>query len=283
MEIITTVSAMVSLRDHLSRPIGLVPTMGYLHNGHLALVRLAKMQTHTTLVTIFVNPTQFGPNEDLANYPRDMEKDLSLLRQEGVDIVFAPEVNDIYPPDFSSYIDVEGLTNRLEGAHRPGHFRGVATIVTKLFTIIRPDRSYFGQKDGQQAMVIKRITQDLNLGTEIVVVPTVRESDGLAMSSRNIYLTAAERRAAPVLYRSLMHVYQMWQSGIRSADKLRGEVRSMVGKEPLANLEYVSVANAETLEELNTVDHQAIVSIAVRFGQARLIDNVILNSMELTS
>ncbi|MEE2701020.1 MAG: pantoate--beta-alanine ligase [Chloroflexota bacterium] len=283
MEIITTVSAMVSLRDHLPRPIGLVPTMGYLHNGHLALVRLAKTQTHTTLVTIFVNPTQFGPNEDLANYPRDMEKDLSLLRQEGVDIVFAPEVDDIYPPDFSSYIDVEGLTDRLEGARRPGHFRGVATIVTKLFTIIRPDRSYFGQKDGQQAMVIKRLTQDLHLGTEIVVVPTVRESDGLAMSSRNIYLTAAERRAAPVLYRSLMRVYQMWQSGTRSADKLRREARNMVGKEPLAKLEYVSVADAETLEELNTVNHQAIVSIAVRFGHARLIDNVMLNSMELTS
>lgn len=283
MEIITTISAMVSLRDRLSRPIGLVPTMGSLHQGHLALVRLAQAQTHTTLVAVFVNPTQFGPNEDLANYPRDIEKDLSLLRQEGVDIVFTPEVDDIYPPDFSTYIDVEGLTNRLEGAHRPGHFRGVATIVTKLFAIIRPDRAYFGQKDGQQAMVIKRLTQDLNLGTQIVVVPTVRESDGLAMSSRNVYLTRAERRAAPVLYHSLMHAYQIWQSGIRSADKLREEVRSMVSKEPLARLEYVSVADAETLEELNTVNHQAMVSIAVRFGKARLIDNVMLNSMELTS
>ncbi|MFC1935409.1 pantoate--beta-alanine ligase [Chloroflexota bacterium] len=274
MDVVTTVADMVAARERVERPLGLVPTMGYLHAGHLALVKRARRENRTVVVSVFVNPTQFGPNEDLGNYPRDMERDICLLREEHVDTVFIPSQEEMYPPGCSTYVEVEGMTARLEEERRPGHFRGVATVVTKLLAIVRPDRSYFGQKDGQQVVVIKRLNRDLNLGSQIVVVPTVREPDGLAMSSRNVYLTEEERRAAPVLYRALCHARELWEQGQRDAAALRREMVCIINAEPLAQLEYVSIADATTLEELGWVDCAAMVSLAVRFGKARLIDNI---------
>ena len=276
MNVITTVADMVKAQDQAKRPLGLVPTMGYLHEGHMTLVRRARQETSTVAVSIFVNPTQFGPGEDFARYPRDMHRDLEMLRGEGVDIVFAPTVEEMYPSGHSTYVDVEKITTRLEGERRPGHFRGVATVVAKLFTIVRPNRSYFGQKDGQQVAVIKRLNQDLNLGTEIIVVPTVREPDGLAMSSRNVYLTPEERHAAPVLYRSLCQVRQLWEQGQRDAEALRQEMVRIITDEPLAHIDYVSIADAQTLEELKQVNGPAMVSLAVRFGKTHIIDNITL-------
>ena len=274
MELLTTVRQMVQAREAAPRPLGLVPTMGYLHAGHLALVKRAKEESATVVVSIFVNPTQFGPTEDLATYPRDMERDLALLEQERVDIVFAPPVEEMYPAGYSTYVEVEGITSRLEGKRRPEHFRGVATVVAKLFTIVRPDRSYFGQKDGQQLLVVRRLADDLNLCTEVVAVPTVREPDGLALSSRNMYLSEQERNAALVLSRALRRVEELWRGGERDGEALRHEMRGMVQAEPLAELDYVSVADMATLEELGTVDRPAMASLAVRIGKARLIDNV---------
>ena len=276
MDVVTTIADMVAAREQAERPLGLVPTMGYLHDGHLALVKRARQDNRTVVVSIFVNPAQFGPSEDFAAYPRDMERDLGLLRKEGVDVVFAPPEEEVYPPGYSTYVDVQGVSERLEGEQRPGHFRGVATVVTKLLTIVRPDRSYFGQKDGQQAAVIKHLNQDLNLGSEIVVVPTVREPDGLALSSRNVYLTEEERRAASVLYRSLCRVRELWEQGQRDAAALRQEVVRIITAEPLVQLEYVSIADATTLEELERVERPAMVLVATRFGKARLIDNIII-------
>ena len=282
MRIITTVANMVAAREQAERPLGLVPTMGYLHAGHLALATQARQENRTVVVSIFVNPTQFGPAEDFASYPRDLEQDLGLLRKEGVDMVFAPTEDEVYPSGYATYVEVQGVAARLEGERRPGHFRGVATVVTKLLTIVRPDRAYFGQKDGQQAVVVKQLNRDLNLGSEIVVVPTVREPDGLALSSRNSYLTEEERRAGLVLYRSLCRVRELWQQGQRDADTLRREMARIISAEPVAQLDYVSIADAATLEELELVDRAAMVSVAVRFGKARLIDNVLLEEGEGT-
>ena len=217
-----------------------------------------------------------GPSEDFDAYPRDVERDLGLLKERGVQLVFAPSDEEMYPSGFSSYVDVHGIPDRLEGKRRPGHFTGVATVVTKLLTIVRPDRSYFGQKDGQQAAVVRRLNRDLNLGVDIVVVPTVREPDGLAMSSRNVYLTEVERRAAPVLYRALSHVSDLWKQGRRDAETLRRETERMIGSEPLARLDYVSVADPDSLEELDVADVPALVSVAAWFGKTRLIDNVLI-------
>ncbi len=274
MQVITTVSEMVAARNVLPRPLGLVPTMGYLHEGHMTLARWAKRDCRSIVASIFVNPTQFGPGEDFTAYPRDVERDLAMLRKEGVDVVFAPTVEEMYPQGFSTYVNVEKVTEVLEGARRPGHFRGVATVVTKLFTVVRPDRSYFGQKDGQQVAVIKRLTADLALGTEVVVVPTVREADGLAMSSRNVYLTPAERAAAPVLYRAMCRARDLHVQGVRNAKTLRAEMERMINAEPLGKLDYISIADAETLQELETVERPAMISLACRFGRARLIDNI---------
>jgi pantoate--beta-alanine ligase len=251
--------------------------MGALHEGHLALVKRARRENRTLAVSIFVNPTQFGAQEDLSSYPLDLDRDLELLRREDADLVFMPGVAEMYPPGFDTWVDAGSLAGKLEGVHRPGHFRGVATVVTKLFNVVRPDRAYFGQKDGQQSVVVRRLVRDLALGLEIVVVPTVREADGLALSSRNVYLTPEQRKAAPVIYRSLGCAGQLWKQGVRDADRLRREVRSVLEGEPLIErIDYVSVADTESLEELDTVDGRAMVSVAVQLGIPRLIDNVIL-------
>jgi pantoate--beta-alanine ligase len=256
--------------------IGLVPTMGALHEGHLSLVRRARADNDTVVVSIFVNPTQFGPSEDYARYPRDPDRDLALLRDLGTDVVFMPPVEEMYPEGFDTYVQVEKLSQVLEGASRPGHFRGVATVVTKLFNIVQPHRAYFGQKDAQQLAVIRRLTRDLDLPVEVVGLPTVREPDGLAMSSRNAYLSPEERKAAPVLYRSLEAAQELWRSGVRDVSLIRQRMNEVLAAEPLARVDYVSVADAETLEELETVDRPALVSLAVRIGGTRLIDNVTL-------
>jgi len=276
MQVVETIGEIRELRRQLSGSVGFVPTMGYLHQGHLALVRRAREENRTVVVSIFVNPTQFGPREDFGAYPRDLNRDLKLLEEGGADIVFVPSSEEMYPLDFSTWVDVEKVTERLEGAIRPGHFRGVATVVAKLFNIVQPTKAYFGQKDAQQAVVIKRMVADLNMDLEIAVVPTVRESDGLAMSSRNTYLNPEERQAATVLFKALSLAKQLWQGGEKDTSKIRQRMASLIQKEPLAKIDYVSVADAETLEELETIDRPAVASLAVRIGKTRLIDNVIL-------
>lgn len=281
MIVIETALGIAQACAESSRPLGLVPTMGALHDGHLALVKRARQENQTVVATIFVNPTQFGPQEDLAAYPRDRERDLGLFRQQGVDLVFTPAVDEIYPSGFDTWVDVGALGDRLEGARRPGHFRGVATVVTKLFTLARPDRAYFGQKDGQQLAVIRRLTRDLNLGLEIVAVPTVRDPDGLAQSSRNAYLTPSQREAAPVVYRALRRAEELWNNGVIDAGQLRAEVKAVLEAEPLVeSIDYVSVASGESLEELDQLPRsgqiRTMVSVAVMMGRTRLIDNVIL-------
>ncbi len=262
------------------RPLGLVPTMGALHEGHLALVRRAREENATVAASIFVNPTQFGPQEDLATYPRDMERDLALLEAEGVDLAYTPTPEEVYPPGFDTWIDPGALAERLEGAARPGHFRGVATVVTKLLNVITPDRAYFGQKDGQQLAVIRQLVRDLNLGVEIVSVPTVRDADGLALSSRNAYLTPEQRAAAPVIYQALSEARDLWQGGERNAEALRSAARRILEAELLVeDIDYVSVAEASSLVELERVDGPAMISTAVRIGQTRLIDNVVVGSV----
>jgi pantoate--beta-alanine ligase len=278
MRIITSVADMRRARRESAGSVGLVPTMGALHEGHLSLVRHARAHDDTVVASIFVNPTQFGPGEDYARYPRDPDRDLALLRDLGTDFVFMPPAEDVYPEGFDTYVQVEKLTQRLEGAHRPGHFRGVATVVTKLFNVVQPHRAYFGQKDAQQLAVIRRLTRDLDLPVEVVGLPTVREPDGLAMSSRNTYLSAKERQAAVVLHRSLEAAQELWRSGVHDASRIRGRMNEVLAAEPLARIDYVSVAEAEALEELETVDREALVSLAVRFGSTRLIDNVMLIS-----
>ena len=274
MQVVGTIPEIRTLRQQLSGSVGFVPTMGYLHEGHLALVKQARIENSAVIVSIYVNPTQFGPREDFGAYPRELNRDLESLQKEGVDIVFVPSDDEMYPPEFSSWVDVEKVTGRLEGASRPGHFRGVATVVAKLFNIVQPTRAYFGQKDAQQAAVIKRMVADLNLGMEIVVVSTVRESDGLAMSSRNVYLSPEERQAATILFRALTLARQLRQGGEKDAEKIRRQMTSLIKKEPLARIDYVSIADAETLEELNSVNRPALASLAVRIGKTRLIDNI---------
>ena len=274
MQVVKTIPEIRALRQQVKGAVGFVPTMGFLHEGHLALVKRAKAENSTTIASIYVNPTQFGPREDFGAYPRDLDRDLDLLRKEGTDIVFIPSDDEMYPPEFSSWVDVEKVTEGLEGASRPGHFRGVATVVAKLFNIVQPTRAYFGQKDAQQVAVIKRMVADLNMGIEIVVVPTVRESDGLAMSSRNSYLNPKERQAATILFKALTLAQQLSRGGEKDAEKIRREMTTLIQKEPLAAIDYVSIADAETLEELNLLDRPAVASLAVRMGKTRLIDNM---------
>jgi pantoate--beta-alanine ligase len=276
MEVIKTIAEMRQLRPKLPEPLGLVATMGYLHQGHLALVRQARADNASVVVSIFVNPTQFGTGEDFDRYPRNLERDLSLLQKEGVDAVFAPATVEIYPPRFSSRVEVNNIARRLEGASRPGHFKGVSTVVAKLFNIIQPTRAYFGQKDAQQAIVIKKMVAELNMNLKVITLPTVREPDGLAISSRNSYLNPRERQTALVLYQSLMLAKKLWQRGEKDAEKLRQEMVRLIRKEPLAAIDYVSIADTETLEELEEIKPPALVSLAVKIGETRLIDNVVL-------
>jgi len=264
------------VRNSLSGTFGLVPTMGALHEGHLALVRRARAECDHVGVSLFVNATQFGPNEDLSQYPRPLERDLQLLDSLGVDVAWTPATDTVYPPNFQTWVTVEEVIKPLEGKARPGHFRGVATVVAKLFNAFMPDRAYFGQKDAQQVVVIKQMARDLNFPVEVVVCPTVREPDGLALSSRNVYLNPEERQAATVLYRALSAAKRDFESGQRDAEILRARMSSTIAAEPLAREEYVSVADPETLAELETIEQGALLSIAVRIGKTRLIDNFLL-------
>jgi len=257
------------------RSIGFVPTMGALHEGHLSLVRVSKAENDITVVSIFVNPMQFGPSEDYNQYPRDIEGDLEKLEKEGVDVLFLPDKGHIYPEDFSTTVEVSGLSERLCGAFRPGHFRGVATVVTKLFNIVSPKRAYFGQKDYQQTVIIKRLVTDLNMDIDIVVCPTIREEDGLAMSSRNLYLNERERAAAPVLYRALREGYKAIKSGIIETEKIKRLMLQVIESEPLVSeVQYLSIYDPESLEELDRVDNEAIIAGAIKIGNTRLIDNI---------
>ena len=278
MQTLTTNTATTQFVRSCPRPLGLVPTMGALHEGHLALVRRARVENATVAVSIFVNPTQFGPQEDLASYPRDLERDFALLEAEGVDLVYAPTPEEVYPPGFDTWVEPGALAERLEGAVRPGHFRGVATVVTKLFNVVTPDHAYFGQKDGQQLAVIRQLVRDLDMGMEIVAVPTVRDADGLALSSRNTYLTPEQRAAAAVIYRALSEAWDLWLHGEKDADVLRMAAMSTLKAEPLIeDVDYLSVADASSLVELERVDGPAMISTAVRMGKTRLIDNVVVN------
>jgi len=276
MKVIEAIDDMKRLRQQLAKSVGFVPTMGYFHEGHLTLVRQARAENSSVVVSIFVNPTQFGPQENFNSYPRDTQRDLAMLEKEQVDIVFMPSVAEMYPPQFSSWVEVGKVTEKLEGASRPGHFRGVTTVVAKLFNIVQPTKAYFGQKDAQQLVVIKKMVADLNMNLEIVAVPTVREPDGLAMSSRNTYLNPQERQAAVVLYQALSLAQQLWSQGEKDAQTIRQQMTALIERQPLADIDYISVADAETLDELDKVTSSALVSLAARIGKTRLIDNVVV-------
>ena len=277
MEICTTISEVrQALKGMEHPPVGAVLTMGALHDGHLALVRRAREECSTVVASIYVNPTQFGDQTDLAAYPSGIQEDLRVLREEGVDLVFMPTDSEMYPPGFDTWVEPGKVAEQSEGVHRPGHFRGVCTVVLKLFNTLRPDRSYFGQKDAQQIMVIRHMVEDLALSVDIIAVPTVRERDGLALSSRNTHLSYAERQAAPVLYRALCLARELSLRGQRDADTVREAMRECLVGEALASIDYVSVADAETLEELTGIDRPALASLAVTIGETRLIDSVLL-------
>lgn len=278
MEIVNSAKEMQRLSEGYrlrGKEIGFVPTMGYLHEGHLSLVRQAKRDNDVVFVSIFVNPLQFAPNEDYESYPRDIERDERLLKDEGVDVLFYPTVEDMYPDGFQTYVEVQNLTKVLEGKSRPTHFRGVTTVVLKLFNITKPHRAYFGKKDAQQLIVIRRMVHDLNLDVEIVGMPIVRESDGLAMSSRNKYLNKEEREQAVCLYRALERAEELIGSGVLDADRIKREMESVIKGYPLAEIDYISVNRISDLEELKTVEKgNTLVSLAVRIGKTRLIDNM---------
>ncbi len=276
MKVVETIAGLKSSRLKLPEPVGFVPTMGYLHEGHLALVRKARAENPSVIVSIFVNPTQFGPSEDFNKYPRDPQRDLALLGKEGTDLVFMPSAEEMYPPNFKGWVEVGKIAERLEGASRPGHFRGVATVVARLFDIVQPDRAYFGQKDAQQLLVIKQMVADLNLSLEIVAMPTVREADGLAMSSRNTYLNPKERKQAAVLYQALNLAQKLYSDGERDAQTIRRQMTELIQKQPLADIDYISIADAKTLDELDEVRPPALVSMAVKIGRTRLIDNDVI-------
>jgi pantoate--beta-alanine ligase len=285
MEIINRRQRMSSvarkIRREQDRTVGLVPTMGALHEGHLSLVREARRMCDVVVVSVFVNPTQFGPGEDFEHYPRDLTKDTALLTDYNVDYIFAPPVEEIYPKGFATYVNVEGLSEPLEGASRPGHFRGVATVVTILLNTIRPDFAFFGQKDAQQALVIRRLVKDLAFDAEIVILPIVREDSGLAISSRNLYLTADEQESATILHKALKQAKQAFKDGERNASRITDLIRQTVESEPRARLDYVTIADAETLEKLDRVDDRpTLIALAAYVGKTRLIDNTILNKVK---
>jgi pantoate--beta-alanine ligase len=276
MMLAATLEELRSTRLLLDGPVGFVPTMGFLHAGHISLVRRAREECKSVAVSIFVNPTQFGPNEDFSKYPRDLDRDLRLLEEAGADLVWTPTPEVMYPPGFQTWVEVQEMTRPLEGAMRPGHFRGVTTVVAKLFNAVQPTKAYFGQKDAQQAAVVRQMVRDLNFPIEIVVCPTVREPDGLAMSSRNVYLDAEQRKAATVLYRALSAAKDEFEKGERNAEKLRQTMKKVIADEPLAQMQYVSCADYDTLQELDEVAGKALLSMAVFIGKTRLIDNFVL-------
>ena len=255
--------------------VGLVPTMGYLHEGHLSLIRRAREECEHVVVTIFVNPTQFGPREDLSRYPRDLDRDMKLI-EAYTDLLWTPTAEMMYPQGYQTWVEVEAMTRPLEGAMRPGHFRGVTTVVAKLFNAVQPHKAYFGQKDAQQAAVLRQMVRDLNFPLEMVICPTAREPDGLAMSSRNVYLDPEQRKAATVLYRSLSAAKELYESGERDAEKVRAKMKEVLASEPLAEPQYVSCADYDTLQELDEIHGKALLSMAVFFGKTRLIDNFVL-------
>lgn len=281
MEIINRRQRMSSVARKIrreDRTIGLVPTMGALHEGHLSLVREARRMCDVVVVSIFVNPAQFGPGEDYEKYPRDLTNDTKLLTDYNVDYIFAPTADEMYPKGFATYVTVEGLSEQLEGSSRPGHFRGVATVVTILLNTVRPDFAFFGQKDAQQSLIIRRLVKDLAFDTEMVILPTVREDSGLAISSRNLYLTADDQTAAAVIHKALARAKTAYKDGERSAARLEILVRSTIEIEPRARVDYVTVVDAETLAHLDKLDERPImIGVAVFIGKTRLIDNTILN------
>ena len=277
MQVVASKDEMRRACRESARPLGLVPTMGALHDGHLSLVDRARADCASVAVSIFVNPTQFGEGEDFDKYPRDLDGDLEMLRLRGVDSVFVPNVAEVYPPGFDTWVDVGPIADRLEGVARPGHFRGVATVVAKLFGIVQPERAYFGQKDGQQTVVVRKLARDLDMGIEVVVLPTMREADGLAMSSRNIRLNPEQRRAAPVVYRALSAGRAVWEQGETNAAEIHSAAQRELDSEPLlGSVDYVSLADQETLEEVEQATPGAMLSVAAHLGPVRLIDNVIL-------
>lgn len=259
--------------------IGFVPTMGYLHEGHLSLIRKARVDTDCVVVSIFVNPIQFGPKEDFKRYPRDLDRDLKLCRTNGVDIVFTPESKSMFPEDFLTYVNVEGLSDVLCGSSRPGHFKGVATVVAKLFNIVKPNTAYFGQKDAQQAVVVERMVKDLNMPLKIKVMPTVREKDGLAMSSRNSYLKPEERKKARSLYKSLKLAEELYKKGERNPEIIITKMRSLILRHIGANIDYISIVDIKTLKGIDRISGDALVAVAAWAGKTRLIDNVVLKEV----
>jgi len=275
--VVKSIMELHKARQMLTGPVGLVPTMGYLHDGHMSLVTRAFQECNAVVATIFVNPAQFGPGEDFEKYPRDEKRDLKMLEAANVDLVFMPDSTVMYPEGFDSWVEVGRLTEVLEGEYRPGHFRGVATVVLKLFNQVLPDYAYFGEKDAQQVRVIKRMVEDLDVPTHVVSVPTVREEDGLAISSRNVYLSPEERKSAVCIYEGLSAIQQKFQAGVRDVVTLTKVFRSRIAVEKLAELEYISFADDKTLLELVQVEGPAVVSTAVRFGTTRLIDNIVLD------
>jgi pantoate--beta-alanine ligase len=276
MEIIETIAEMKKYRHHVAGSIGLVPTMGYLHEGHISHILHSKKENAVTGASIFVNPTQFGPNEDFERYPRDYPRDFAMLEKAGADFVFLPPPAEMYPQGYNSWVEVLAVTAVLEGAIRPGHFKGVATVVTKLFNIVEPTRAYFGQKDAQQCVVVKKMVKDLNMNVEVIIGPTLREPDGLAMSSRNIYLSVEERAQAPVLNRALVVAQKMWNEGERDTAVIRQAMENLIKQKPLGKIEYISIADAVSLQELKKAEKPLVISMAVKFGKTRLIDNLLL-------
>jgi pantoate--beta-alanine ligase len=280
MKIIHKIKDMMSLSDDFRKQnkiIGFVPTMGYLHEGHLSLIRRAKQECDITVVSIFVNPIQFGKNEDFDRYPRDLQRDLDMMKDLNVDVVFNPSSEEMYPKGYSTFVDIESnITKTLCGKSRPGHFKGVATVVTKLFNIITPHKAYFGQKDAQQCVVIKKMVNDLNMKVDIVVCPTVREKDGLAMSSRNTYLSGRERRIAPVLYKTLQMAQRMIELGEKDSKKILKEMSKKINKYRSIKIDYISIVDPETLEDIEIISGKVLIALAVKIGKTRLIDNIII-------
>ena len=280
MEIVTTIEQCIQYLEGCARPLGLVPTMGAIHNGHKELIKAASINDSTVITSIFVNPLQFGPNEDLDNYPRRVDSDLEKLKDLEVDAVFLPSPEEIFPDNFSTSINVGNISNVLEGQSRPGHFAGVATIVCKLLLIINPHHAYFGEKDAQQCLVIEKMVHDLNIKTKILKVPTVRETDGLAISSRNMYLSKSERDSASIIYKSLSLARKLHSQGIKKTGFIKNSMAELINSVPFTKVDYISIAKPHNLKELDFIGCDALISVAVVIGKTRLIDNIYLKSID---